>query len=36
MFNIIIINYKFKSFNFYIELIRKLHNIVINFENNIR
>ena len=36
MLNIIIINYKFKGFNLYIKLIRKLYNIAINFENNIR
>ena len=36
MLDIIIINYKFKGFNLYIELIRKLYNIAINLENDIR
>ena len=36
MLNIINNNYKFKNFNFYIELIRKLYNIAINFEGDIR
>ena len=35
MLYIIIINYKFKGFNLYIELIRKLHNIAIDFEGDI-
>ena len=36
MLDIIIINYKFKGFNFYIELIRKLYNIAIDFKGDIR
>ena len=35
MLDIIIINYKFKDSDLYIELIRKLHNIAINFEDDI-
>ena len=36
MLDIIIVNYKFKSFNLYIKLIRKLHNITISFKGDIR
>ena len=36
MLDAIIINYKLKDFDLYIELIRKLHNIAINFEGDIR
>ena len=36
MLDKIIINYKFKGFNLYIELIRKLYNIAINFKSDIR
>ena len=36
MLNIIIINYKFKGFSLYIELIRKLYNIAIDFKSDIR
>ena len=32
----IIVNYKFECFSLYIELIRKLYNIAIDFESDMR
>ena len=36
MLNIIDVHYKFINSEFYIELMRQLHNININFEENVR
>ena len=36
MLNVIDIYYKFMNFEFYIELVRQLHNININFKKNVR
>ena len=36
MLNVIDIHYKFMNFEFYIELMRQLHNININFKKSVR
>ena len=36
MLNIIDVYYKLMSFEFYIEFVRQLHNININFEKDVR